>query len=42
MDKKQKERQLEEEILELVDNRDKYTRSDLQGRVTAIVKKAMR
>ena len=27
----------ENEILEVVDNQDEYTRSDLQGRVSAIV-----
>ena len=27
----------ENEILELIDNQDDYTRSDLQGRVTAII-----
>ncbi len=27
----------ENEILELVDNQDEYTRSDLQGRVMAII-----
>ncbi len=29
----------EDEILELVDDQDDYTRSDLQGRVMAIVRK---
>ena len=32
---------LEEEIFELIDNQDDYTRSDLQGRVSAIVIKAL-
>jgi hypothetical protein len=31
--------QYEDEILELVDDQDDYTRSDLQGRVMAIVRK---
>jgi len=29
--------EFENEILELIDNQDDYTRSDLQGRVSAIV-----
>lgn len=33
--------ELEDEILEVIDNQDDYTRSDLQGRVMAIVRKAM-
>ena len=32
----------EEEILELIDEQDDYTRSDLQGRVTAIVMNILR
>lgn len=32
----------EDEILELIDERDEYTRSDLQGRVAAIVMKIIR
>lgn len=32
----------ENEILELIDNQDEYTRSDLQGRVTAIVMNILR
>ena len=31
----------ENEILELIDNQDKFTRSDLQGMVTVLVKKIM-
>ncbi len=31
----------ENEILELIDNQDKYTRSDLQGVVTILVNKIM-
>ncbi len=31
--------QYEDEILELVDDQDDYTRSDVQGRVMAIVRK---
>lgn len=31
----------EDEILDLVDNRDKFTRSDLQGVVSALVNKIM-
>ena len=31
----------EDEILELVDNRDQYTRSDLQGIITVLVNKIM-
>jgi len=31
----------ENEILELIDNQDQYTRSDLQGIVTALVNKIM-
>ena len=31
----------EEEVLNLIDNRDYYTRSDLQGVVTALVSKIM-
>lgn len=33
--------QYENEILELIDNQDKYTRSDLQGIVTVLVNKIM-
>lgn len=33
--------QFENEILELIDNQDKYTRSDLQGIVTILVNKIM-
>lgn len=33
--------QYEDEILDLVDNQDKYTRSDLQGIVTVLVNKIM-
>ena len=32
----------ENEILELIDNQDKYTRSDLQGVVTILVNKIMK
>ncbi|KKT58099.1 MAG: hypothetical protein UW51_C0006G0186 [Candidatus Amesbacteria bacterium GW2011_GWA1_44_24] len=32
----------ENEILELIDNQNDYTRSDLQGRVTAIVMNILR
>lgn len=32
----------ENEILEVVDNQDDYTRSDLQGRVSAIVMNILR
>lgn len=32
--------EIENEILELVDNQDDYTRSDLQGRAAAIAMKA--
>lgn len=31
----------ENEILELIDNQDKYTRGDLQGMVTVLVDKIM-
>lgn len=31
----------EDEILDLIDNQDKYTRSDLQGIVTVLVNKIM-
>jgi len=31
----------EDEILNLIDNRDQYTRSDLQGIVTVLVNKIM-
>jgi hypothetical protein len=31
----------EDEILELIDNQDEYTRSDLQGIVTVLVNKIM-
>ncbi len=31
----------ESEILELIDNQDEYTRSDLQGIVTALVNRIM-
>ena len=31
----------EEEVLKLIDNRDYYTRSDLQGAVAALVSKIM-
>jgi len=34
--------EFEEEILELIDNQDKYTRSDLQGIVTLLVLKILR
>ena len=33
---------LQDEILELVDNQDEYTRSDLQGRASAIVMQILR
>ncbi len=33
--------EFENEILELIDNQDDYTRSDLQGRVTVLVNKIM-
>ncbi|MEX0616622.1 MAG: hypothetical protein WD231_02280 [Candidatus Woykebacteria bacterium] len=33
--------QYENEILELIDNQDQYTRSDLQGIVTVLVNKIM-
>lgn len=43
MDDERRERvQFEEEILELIDNQDEYTRSDLQGRVSAIVMNILR
>ena len=32
----------ENEILDLIDNQDEYTRSDLQGIVTVLVNKIMR
>jgi hypothetical protein len=32
----------ENEILEVIDNQDDYTRSDLQGRISAIVLNIMR
>jgi hypothetical protein len=32
----------ENEILEVIDNKDDYTRSDLQGRISAIVLNIMR
>jgi hypothetical protein len=32
---------IENDILELIDGQDAYTRSDLQGRVSAIVRDAM-
>ncbi len=31
----------EDEILDLIDNQDKYTRSDIQGIVTVLVNKIM-
>lgn len=34
-------REYEDEILELIDNQDEYTRSDLQGIVTVLVNKIM-
>ena len=34
-------REHENEILELIDNQDEYTRSDLQGIVTVLVNKIM-
>jgi len=34
--------EFENEILELIDNRDEFTRSDLQGVVMALVDKIMR
>lgn len=34
--------EFENEILELIDNQDEYTRSDLQGRVSAIVMNIIR
>ncbi len=34
--------EFENEILELVDNQDEYTRSDLQGIVTVLVNKIMK
>jgi len=34
--------EFENEILELIDNQDDYTRSDLQGRVSAIVMNILR
>jgi hypothetical protein len=33
--------EFENEILELIDNRDEYTRSDLQGVVSALVNRIM-
>lgn len=33
--------EFENEILEIIDNQDEYTRSDLQGIVTALVNKIM-
>ncbi len=33
--------QYEDEILDLIDNQDEYTRSDLQGIVTVLVNKIM-
>ena len=33
--------EFENEILELIDNQDEYTRSDLQGIVTVLVNKIM-
>jgi hypothetical protein len=33
--------EFENEILELIDNQDQYTRSDLQGIVTVLVNKIM-
>ena len=33
--------EFEDEILELIDNQDKFTRSDLQGIVTVLVNKIM-
>ena len=43
MDDETRERfQFEEEILELIDNQDEYTRSDLQGRLSAIVMNILR
>ncbi|OQA83630.1 MAG: hypothetical protein BWY29_00088 [Microgenomates group bacterium ADurb.Bin238] len=33
--------QYEDEILELIDNQDEFTRSDLQGVVTVLVNKIM-
>jgi hypothetical protein len=34
--------EFENEILELIDEQDKYTRSDLQGRVAVIVAKILK
>ena len=34
--------EFENEILELIDNQDEYTRSDLQGAVTVLVNKIMK
>lgn len=44
IDKKEMKLQweFENEILELIDNQDEYTRSDLQGRVSAIVMNILR
>ena len=42
MDKeKEKAIEYENDILELIDNQDEFTRSDLQGVVSALVKKIM-
>jgi hypothetical protein len=37
-----KQLEIENDILELIDGQDDYTRSDLQGRVSTIVREAMR
>ena len=37
-----KQLEIENDILEFIDGQDGYTRSDLQGRVSAIVMNAMR
>jgi tRNA(Phe) wybutosine-synthesizing methylase Tyw3 len=36
-----KQMDIEDDILELIDSQDIYTRSDLQGRVSVIVRDAM-
>jgi hypothetical protein len=42
VDEMRKADKYENEILEVIDNLDDYTRSDLQGRITAIVLNIMR
>lgn len=42
VEERRRRHEFENEILELIDNQDEYTRSDLQGRVTVIVSDILR